>query len=275
MAKSPSARAPGLLVATTLEVIPPYLKSVTILQPAGNLAAEVSSAVAGLSRWNWKRLSALVGVVVAAGLAFTTSLLVAPSSSAPKEVTEQMADTVVDELIPEADKVHVKKIVRAENARPFLFVVYEIGRDIVFVAIKWRDGQWRIVRTIRDNFADFQVSSWELDVDLDSKSIVFAGCRPFVCNDAWAYLFYQFDLDREWLLKASSRESGPEITAPVGFPERAGDLFNFERRFYKAKVRGLEVDPSIDATILAFPRRRLVPPLWEGTRPRNRPRPRH
>ena len=254
---------PVSLAGTNLDVIPPYLKSVTILEPAGNLAAEVSRAVAGLSRWNWKRLSALVGVIMVAGLTFTVALLVAPSSKPPKEVTEQMANTVVDELLPEADKVHIKKIVRAENARPFLFVAYESGRDIVFAAIKWRDGQWRAVRTIRDNFDDFTVSSWELEVDLNSKSIVFSGCRPKMCSDAWGYLYYQFELDREWLLKASSRESGSEITAPVGLPERAGDLFNFERRFYKTKVSELETDASIDATILAFPRRRMIPPLWE------------
>ena len=254
---------PVSLAATNLEIVPPYLKSVTILEPAGNLAAEVSHAVAGLSRWNWKHLSALVGVVIVGGLTFTVALLVTPSLEAPKEVTEQMADTVVDELLPEADKVHIKKIIRAENARPFLFVVYVSGRDIVFAAIKWRDGQWRIVRTIRDSFDDFTVSSWELEVDLNSKSIVFSGCRPKMCSDAWGYLFYQFELDREWLLKASSSESGPAITAPVGFPERAVDLFNFERRFYKTKVSEFEPDASIDATILAFPRRRMVPPLWE------------
>ena len=254
---------PVSLAATTLEVVPSYLKSVTILDPAGNLAAEVSRAVASLSRWNWKRLSALASITIVAGLAFTAALLVAPSSRAPKEVTEQMADTVVDELIPEAKKVHIKKIVRADNTRPFLFVVYESGRDIVFVAIKWRDGQWRIVRTIRDNFDDFAVSSWELEIDLNSSSIVFFGCHPHWCSDAWGYFFYQFELDRAWLLKASRDESGPKITTPVGFPERARDLFNFEHRLYRTKVPELETDASIDAAILAFPRRRIVPPMKE------------
>jgi hypothetical protein len=254
---------PVSIAATKLEVIPPYLKSVTILEPAGNLAAEVASAVTKLSRWNWKQVSTLVGVAMVAGLAITSTLLLAPSWQVPSEVTEQMANSVIDKLIPEADKVHIKNIVRPKDARPFLFVVYESGRDIVFTAIKWRDGQWTIVRTIRDNFYDFQVSSWKAEVDLDSKSIVFSGCGPNQCSDVWGYLFYQFELDRGWLLKASSGQSGPSITAPAGFPEKATDLFNFEYHFYREKVAKLEPDASIDAAILAFPRKRVVAPLWK------------
>jgi hypothetical protein len=256
---------PVSLAATSLEDVPPYLKSVTILEPEGNLAAEVASAVSRLSRWNWKHVSTLVGVAMVAGLAITSTLLLAPSWQLPSEVTEQMASSVVDRVIQEADKVHIRTIVRPKDARPFIFVVYESGRDIVFATIKWRDGQWRLVRTIRDDLHNFQVSSWKLDVDLDSKSIVFSGCGPNQCGDVWGYLFYQFELDRGWLLKASSNESGARITAPAGLPAVAADLFEFEYHFYGAKVAELELelDPSIDAAILVFPRKRVLAPLWK------------
>ena len=55
---------PVLIRATPFDAIPPYLKSVTILEPTGNTAAEVVDAVARLAprpaAWKWPAIAAVV-----------------------------------------------------------------------------------------------------------------------------------------------------------------------------------------------------------------------
>jgi TIR domain len=54
---SPSGHLlPVTVRSTPIAAIPPYLKGVTILEPQGNVAAEVAAAVARLGRPWWKRL---------------------------------------------------------------------------------------------------------------------------------------------------------------------------------------------------------------------------
>jgi hypothetical protein len=69
---------PVLVEPVAKDAIPAYLRAVTILSPRGNVAAEVSAAVARLSASWWRRMleprrlvPALIAVVVLAGTAWT------------------------------------------------------------------------------------------------------------------------------------------------------------------------------------------------------------
>jgi hypothetical protein len=256
---------PVQLAPVDFDDLPTYIRSVTILKPTGNLAADISGAVAGLRRWNWRRVPAIAGPIALAGV----SLFIAtrpPSSALPAELTEENANSIVDELVHPADKIYLRQIIRVENTHPFLFVVYQTGQDFVFEVIKWRDGRWRIARKIRDPTIDFLLTDGKADVEEQSRSIIFSGCMPHFCDTNWGYFYYQIDLDRGWLLKASS-ESDRKILTPVGLPERQEDLYHFERRFYSTHSPGLpgegRAEELIDLAILSFPRKRAVPPLWE------------
>ncbi len=256
------------LAGADLKSVPPYLKSVTVLQPKGNLAAEVSHAVAGLRRSDWRRVAGPVGVVAlaaAAAVAATYALLMPEDrpSPLPSALTANTVDWVVDQLVPEAEKIHIKDIVRAPNISPFLFLAYEAGQDIVFNAIKWSDGQWRIARTVRDTLLDFKLSDWKAKLDEDTRSIVVSGCRPHLCSDVWGFFYYQLDRDRAWVLKAAGDSTKPSITTPLGLPDKPSDLFNFEQRLYVEMAAYREASAALDAAIMHFPRKRAIPPVWD------------
>lgn len=74
---NPSGRVlPVMIEPTPMETVPPYLKTVTVLQPQGNAEAEVLSRVEGISRRRRAVRLWLSGGLTATAAAFAAALLV-------------------------------------------------------------------------------------------------------------------------------------------------------------------------------------------------------